>query len=1808
LTVTATGPGTLSYEWFEGESGDFSTPVGSGGSRFTTPVFTDDVKFWVRVSNEAGSADSAAAEFTVLDPVVIQTQPESQTVSAGDEVTFSVQVTGSETLSYQWYKGDVAISDETSPTLDFVAQYLSSGIYKVKVTNAVGAVFSDPATLLVEAPPQIIEPPEGGTYPQGGSLLLDVTAIGSPTLTYQWKFNGEPLVGKTSSSLSIPSLGVQNGGSYSVVVSNAFGSVEVGATVIVQGPPLITSVSAPETAAYGSTQNLSVSVVGPGPLQYFWYQGEPGDTSAPVGSGLSSLTTGTLLAPTTFWVRVTNAFGSVDSDAISIFVDIPAPVISSPLTASATVGRGFVYRITANNQPISFGADPIPSGLTFDATKGILSGVPSAEGGTEIALTASNSAKTGNATLNLTVLPPRPVLTSDDKPRVRAGGLLDLEFTFLNDVETIDFVNLPSWLNYDEETRRLTGTPTEAGVYEFQVMLTNAGGTTIHKIVVTVESAAGSPTIVSPDFVGGTTDVAFSHTFVTNPSASEFSLEGDLPEGIVWNRFTGVLSGLPTEPGSFPMIVRAKNASGWGLPQNFTLAIGAGAGRPVILSNPQIRVYVLEDVQHLVQASPAATFFEAQDLPPGIVLRNESANQRAYLEGEPLFPGKSVIRVRATGPAGPGAWSEITLDARPGRLTPVVSSGATANGRLTVPFSMQLTATEGPTSFVTTPLPTGLTLNATSGLITGTPTVAGEFQVSVQGVNEDGTGAALNMLFVIGAAPGAPEFGPLREFSGQVGEVFHTRLQATEDPVRFSALTPLPEGLALDSGTGLLAGTPQTIGRFEFVIEAESGFGFVSEPTVFAITVAPPRGAPNVTSAATATGTLEKVFQYSITAGEPFTAASVGTLPPGLTWSLATGRISGTPTLAGNYLVPIVLSNARGAGAPFELLISIKSGSAVPRITLSPSSVVVDLGDSVNLAATATNGPITAWRAASLPPGVTMDAVTGMIRGTPTEAGIWDARVSASNANGFGVEQIVRFIVKGLPVTPVVTSPNFMPWSTAGAETEYQITATNLPAQRPLPSGSAFGASGLPEGLLLDTGTGRISGKPKKAGNYTFRVWAENEDGRGAEKTISLAIYSSLDLYSGDAWNDDPTFQLIAPGFASGSIGVPFDVKPKATKAVDYTGYDGEYQYLYNGYSSSWGKAFDQTSSWIPGDTLRLNPIRSGEYYLAIIAWHNLTNSYAYRWVLVHILPGASNPKVTSPSEYSFEAGTPMTPYALTATQPSGGGSVYFYTQGELPPGLWIENGFIKGTVDVPGVYSFQLVASNAFGPGLPMDVNFFVAAKAAAPTLASVQSNQESGFSTFSLIPVSSRSYEWVVTGQVGEFLDYSLSAGEGIEEYAAENLPPGLILNTTTGSLSGIPEVPGTTVAKISARNAAGWGAPAEVQFVMSAVPGTPVITSSLLANATAGQPFTYTATASNSPISFNLGNLIPGFTANVTSGLIEGSFDQPGTYEWELSANNALGQGAVKKLIITVAAQAGTPVVADPGALTGQVGEAMTVQLLASGSPELFDVDGLPFGLTLDAETGEISGTPLVAGTFTYSVRASNAQGFGSVTTLSFTIQPGVGTPEVVSGASLAAEVGRSLTFALQASPSADSWSVAGVPDWLSVNTLTGVMTGTPTGEGTVTLQVYATNAAGRGATQTLEIHVGPSIPVGFAEWEVLAELPADKRGAMDRNGPLNLPNVLAYAMGLNPLTAQSGDLPQLLPPSEGENTLRYQFRRSTTSDGVSLVIRVSQNLTGWSSASVESLEVVESGDGWEIVEASVTHPGGTRAFLRLEAAEQ
>ncbi|MBT63012.1 MAG: hypothetical protein CML13_07350 [Puniceicoccaceae bacterium] len=161
-------------------------------------------------------------------PLALTVQPAALTiVDPGEDVTLSVGAVGTTALSYQWFlDGDplvdgAGIAGSQTDTLVLTAvDDLDGGDYTVEISNASGNRTSETAQLIVLGAPEILSLSGDVSQLEGGTLTLEVEALGAGSLEYQWYRDSDPLPAQTSATLTIASVSEADAGSYSVVVTN----------------------------------------------------------------------------------------------------------------------------------------------------------------------------------------------------------------------------------------------------------------------------------------------------------------------------------------------------------------------------------------------------------------------------------------------------------------------------------------------------------------------------------------------------------------------------------------------------------------------------------------------------------------------------------------------------------------------------------------------------------------------------------------------------------------------------------------------------------------------------------------------------------------------------------------------------------------------------------------------------------------------------------------------------------------------------------------------------------------------------------------------------------------------------------------------------------------------------------------------------------------------------------------------------------------------------------------------------------------------------------------------------------------------------------------------------------------------------------------------------------------------------------------------------------------------------------------------------------------------------------------------------
>lgn len=322
---------------------------------------------------------------------------------------------------------------------------------------------------------------------------------------------------------------------------------------------------------------------------------------------------------------------------------------------------------------------------------------------------------------------------------------------------------------------------------------------------------------------------------------------------------------------------------------------------------------------------------------------------------------------------------------------PVFTCPTNAVGKQGYAFNYTISATgTAPVTFGASGLPAGLNVNSTNGVISGVPSVAGVFEIALLAANIAQTN--MENLFLM-LADDIPAITSATNATGMQGQAFTYGITATNDPVLFSA-TPLPEGLSVDTNSGIITGVPLVSGSFPITIGAANAYGSNSET----LTLNLASGAPTIISSLAKDGAQGQPLTYTIRTHNSADSFSAEPLPDGLTLNASNGVISGVPLVSGSFPVTIGAMNEFGSDSN-TLTFNLVTG--VPVITSSLNVTDVEENEDFQYIITATNLPTVFW-ASNLPTGLMVNTNTGEITGFPLYAGNYSVPLFAANAWGVG--------------------------------------------------------------------------------------------------------------------------------------------------------------------------------------------------------------------------------------------------------------------------------------------------------------------------------------------------------------------------------------------------------------------------------------------------------------------------------------------------------------------------------------------------------------------------------------------------------------------------------------------------------------------------------------------------------------------------------------------------------------------------------------------------------------------------------------
>ena len=897
--------------------------------------------------------------------------------------------------------------------------------------------------------------------------------------------------------------------------------------------------------------------------------------------------------------------------------------------------------------------------------------------------------------------------------------------------------------------------------------------------------AAWAQTITTTSPLPGGTVGQFYDVFLTCTNCASTVLWGasGLPSGITINGKSGEISGTPTSSGTFSVTASVQNPGGPVVSKSFSLTI-LQALAITTTSLPTGTIGSAYSQQLSASGGQAPYSWQLSQtslaLPPGLAL-----SSGGLISGTPTAVGTYSFTVQVFDQYETSVQAQLSITISNAPVA-TITTQSLPNGTVNVPYNAQLNCVNcnGYTwSVAGSALPQGLTLAAT-GAITGTPTVAGTSSFVI-GLNPP-TGTKANpvtMNYTVTINAGGLAITQTSLPVAFVGTAYSTTLTGTggTPPYTWSFQTNTNDGLTIGASTGTISGTPATIGQFAINVLLTDANGLTATKS-YVLSVS---ASLSILTTSLPNGTVGNVYPtqtLSAGGGQPpyrWTISGTGTLPPGLTLDGVFGRISGTPTTAGAYPFTLVVTDNQSATANASLSITVGGGISISPATLPNGTAGVAYNQS--LTATGGTAPYT-WSvpAGALPAGVTLNASTGVLSGTPTTPGAATFTVQATDSTqAFGQARYSVTIANG-PLTVTTTS---LPDGTIG--TAYSQTLGAAGGTAPY-TWTITGS--LPAGLTLNASTGAITGTPTAAGTSSFTAVVTDAAKATAQQALSITTATGLSV--------TPT------SLPNAFVGTAY------TQKFTAAGGKAPYTFAITGTLPN-GFSFAAATATISGTA---PAAETGSFTLVV------TDASSRSLNVPLTLTATAGALTVTPSSLPNAVVGVAYTQKLTAT---GGTAPYAFavTLGSLPAGFTFtaSTATITGTATAAESGNFTITVTDAAGAKLDVPLSLTVA-NPPLPTVTVTGVPATSGFSQQLPVSISiSAAYPVTITGTIALTFAPSVTPSAGVDD---------AMIQFSSGSRSiGFTIPAGSTTPTLS--NAS------SITILTGTTAGTITVTTSLTAN---------------------------------------------------------------------------------------------------------------------------------------------------------------------------------------------------------------------------------------------------------------------------------------------------------------------------------------------------------------------------------------
>ena len=575
------------------------------------------------------------------------------------------------------------------------------------------------------------------------------------------------------------------------------------------------------------------------------------------------------------------------------------------------------------------------------------------------------------------------------------------------------------------------------------------------------------------------------------------------PSGVSINSSNGSISGTPTETGTFTLTVKVEDEEGTTDSCSFTMTVNAPA---LTISCPAdqtaTKCTAITEVTPTVGGGCPDYTFSMTGAPAGVKI-DECTGE---ISGEPTETGTFNANVTVTDAEGNTASCNFAITVSCPTISIAKIDDVTATAGENMP-ARTATASGGksPYTYGISGEPSGVTINSSTGVISGKPAETGEFDVTVTATSACGCEGTRE--FTITVSCPTITVGGLSDVTVTVGKIMpmQTATASKGKPPHTFSLTGAPAGVNInvDDTPGKIGGTPTETGEFDVTVTATDSIECAGEKS-FTIHVTKPLEIHPIDDVDALVDVAISPITATASGGVPSYTFSMSGAPPGFSIVAATGRITGTPRQAQAYTVSVTVRDSvdDSAHEDFQLRVTL------PLRLASISNVVASRHEAISaiqVSATGGKPPYDYSLTASPSSGAGLSiSSSGSITGTPTAVGSFTIRVTvtddddATKSRSFTM-QVAEAIVIG-PINDmygeIFATFSEGPVDVSGGVTPY-----------------TYSLSGQPSGLDVNQ-DGEVVGTPTESGDFDVTLTVTDNDGR----TESILFF--ITISTGDFNND----------------------------------------------------------------------------------------------------------------------------------------------------------------------------------------------------------------------------------------------------------------------------------------------------------------------------------------------------------------------------------------------------------------------------------------------------------------------------------------------------------------------------------------------------------------------------------------------------------------------------------------------------------------------------------------------------------------